>query len=281
MTYRKALEEAFRRLQAAGVPEPEIDAWYLLAQAAELSRARYYQIQGEEMPVALRETYVLLANRRAERIPLQHIAGTADFMGFSFRVGPQVLVPRFDTETLVEAVLDFGKKEGRELSLLDMCTGSGCIAVSLMKLGDFQPVTAVDLSPEALALARENAELNDCRIRFLEGDLFQPVTGERFDVLVSNPPYIPTGEIAGLMPEVRDHDPWIALDGKEDGLYFYRRLAQEGKSYLQAGGRVFYEIGYDQGPAVTAILNKEGYQNIRVIPDMAGNARVVTGECHV
>ena len=281
MTYRKALEEAFRRLQAAGVPEPEIDAWYLLAQAAELSRARYYQIQEEEMPVALRETYVLLANRRAERIPLQHIAGTADFMGFSFRVGPQVLVPRFDTETLVEAVLDFGKKEGRELSLLDMCTGSGCIAVSLMKLGDFQPVTAVDLSPEALALARENAELNDCRIRFLEGDLFQPVTGERFDVLVSNPPYIPTGEIAGLMPEVRDHDPWIALDGKEDGLYFYRRLAQEGKSYLQAGGRVFYEIGYDQGPAVTAILNKEGYQNIRVIPDMAGNARVVTGECHV
>ena len=281
MTYRKALEEVFRRLQAAGVPEPEIDAWYLLAQAAELSRARYYQIQGEEMPVALRETYVLLANRRAERIPLQHIAGTADFMGFSFRVGPQVLVPRFDTETLVEAVLDFGKKEGRELSLLDMCTGSGCIAVSLMKLGDFQPVTAVDLSPEALALARENAELNDCRIRFLEGDLFQPVTGERFDVLVSNPPYIPTGEIAGLMPEVRDHDPWIALDGKEDGLYFYRRLAQEGKSYLQAGGRVFYEIGYDQGPAVTAILNKEGYQNIRVIPDMAGNARVVTGECHV
>ena len=281
MTYRKALEEAFRRLQAAGVPEPEIDAWYLLAQAAELSRARYYQIQGEEMPVALRETYVLLANRRAERIPLQHIAGTADFMGFSFRVGPQVLVPRFDTETLVEAVLDFGEKEGRELSLLDMCTGSGCIAVSLMKLGDFQPVTAVDLSPEALALARENAELNDCRIRFLEGDLFQPVTGEKFDVLVSNPPYIPTGEIAGLMPEVRDHDPWIALDGKEDGLYFYRRLAQEGKSYLQAGGRVFYEIGYDQGPAVTAILNKEGYQNIRVIPDMAGNARVVTGECHV
>ena len=281
MTYRKALEEVFRRLQAAGVPEPEIDAWYLLAQAAELSRARYYQIQEEEMPVALRETYVLLANRRAERIPLQHIAGTADFMGFSFRVGPQVLVPRFDTETLVEAVLDFGKKEGRELSLLDMCTGSGCIAVSLMKLGDFQPVTAVDLSPEALALARENAELNDCRIRFLEGDLFQPVTGERFDVLVSNPPYIPTGEIAGLMPEVRDHDPWMALDGKEDGLYFYRRLAQEGKSYLQAGGRVFYEIGYDQGPAVTAILNKEGYQNIRVIPDMAGNARVVTGECHV
>ena len=281
MTYRKALEEAFRRLQAAGVPEPEIDAWYLLAQAAELSRARYYQIQEEEMPVALRETYVLLANRRAERIPLQHIAGTADFMGFSFRVGPQVLVPRFDTETLVEAVLDFGKKEGRELSLLDMCTGSGCIAVSLMKLGDFQPVTAVDLSPEALALARENAESNECRIRFLEGDLFQPVTGEKFDVLVSNPPYIPTGEIAGLMPEVRDHDPWIALDGKEDGLYFYRRLAQEGKSYLQAGGRVFYEIGYDQGPAVTAILNKEGYQNIRVIPDMAGNARVVTGECHV
>ena len=281
MTYRKALEEAFRRLQAAGVPEPEIDAWYLLAQAAELSRARYYQIQGEEMPVALRETYVLLANRRAERIPLQHIAGTADFMGFSFRVGPQVLVPRFDTETLVEAVLDFGKKEGRELSLLDMCTGSGCIAVSLMKLGDFQPVTAVDLSPEALALARENAESNECRIRFLEGDLFQPVTGEKFDVLVSNPPYIPTGEIAGLMPEVRDHDPWMALDGKEDGLYFYRRLAQEGKSYLQAGGRVFYEIGHDQGPAVTAILNKEGYQNIRVIPDMAGNARVVTGECHV
>jgi len=281
MTYRKALEEVFRRLQAAGVPEPEIDAWYLLAQAAELSRARYYQIQEEEMPVALRETYVLLANRRAERIPLQHIAGTADFMGFSFRVGPQVLVPRFDTETLVEAVLDFGKKEGRELNLLDMCTGSGCIAVSLMKLGDFQPVTAVDLSPEALALARENAELNDCRIRFLEGDLFLPVTGERFDVLVSNPPYIPTGEIAGLMPEVRDHDPWMALDGKEDGLYFYRRLAQEGKSYLQAGGRVFYEIGHDQGPAVTAILNKEGYQNIRVIPDMAGNARVVTGECHV
>lgn len=281
MTYRKALEEAFRRLQAAGVPEPETDAWYLLAQAAEISRARYYQIQEEEMPAALQEIYVLLANRRAERIPLQHIAGTADFMGFSFRVGPQVLVPRFDTETLVEAVLDFGKKEGRELSLLDMCTGSGCIAVSLMKLGDFQPVTAVDLSPEALALARENAESNDCRIRFLEGDLFQPVTGEKFDVLVSNPPYIPTGEIAGLMPEVRDHDPWMALDGKEDGLYFYRRLAQEGKSYLQAGGRVFYEIGHDQGPAVTAILNKEGYQNIRVIPDMAGKARVVTGECHV
>lgn len=281
MTYRKALEEAVRRLRLAAVPEPETDAWYLLEQAAELSRARYYLVQMEEMPAFLQEAYVLLVDQRVERIPLQHIIGNTDFMGLSFRVGPQALIPRFDTETLVEAVLDFGKKEGRTLSLLDMCTGSGCIAISLRKLGDFQPVTAVDLSTEALALARENAEANDCRIRFLEGDLFQPLIGDKFDVLVSNPPYIPTGEIAGLMPEVRDHDPWMALNGQEDGLYFYRRLAQEGKEFLQAGGRVFYEIGHDQGPAVTEILNQEGYQSIRVIPDMAGNDRVVTGECHV
>ena len=219
--------------------------------------------------------------QRAERIPLQHITGEQEFMGFSFQVNEHVLIPRQDTETLVEEALGVLKPK---MEILDLCTGSGCILLSLLKLGEKQGIaglkgTGADISREALKVAEENGrrlEIPGDQLAWVRGDLFEKLEGP-FDLLVSNPPYILSGELSGLQEEVRLHDPALALDGHEDGLYFYRRIAAEAGKYLRDGAFLMLEIGWDQGEAVRGLLEAAGYQEVEVKKDLSGNDRVVRG----
>ena len=194
-------------------------------------------------------------------------------MGLDFHVNEHVLIPRQDTECLVEQVLPYvdGKR------VLDVCTGSGCIAIAIAKLGKPFIVHGVDISEEALAVARQNADrLAEKQAVFIQSDLFEKVEGS-FDLVVSNPPYIRSQEIAGLMPEVREHEPHLALAGKDDGLHFYREIIKGAMLHLKRGGQLFFEIGYDQGEAVQALLAANGYTEIAVVKDYAGLDRVVYG----
>ena len=288
MTWEELLKSASNRLSQAGVPDPELDAWYLMEAAYGLSRARYYleakkPVEAKMADFSARSArFEELVSRREGREPLQQILGTQEFMGLSFLVNRHVLIPRQDTETLVELVLK--EVTDREARILDLCTGSGCIAISLAALGGFRFVAASDISQEALETARENAGriLGDGgngsgRIRFQRSDLLDGFDREeRFDVIVSNPPYIPSETIGGLEPEVREFEPRLALDGSADGLLFYRRLAGECGAFLNRGGRVYFEIGHDQGAAVSGLLEAHGFTDIKVRKDLAGNDRVVS-----
>ncbi|MBR3164769.1 MAG: peptide chain release factor N(5)-glutamine methyltransferase [Lachnospiraceae bacterium] len=260
-------------LSEAGVPDAEADAWLLLSDAVGLDRAGLFLCGTEPAAPEAEERYREMIAARAKRIPLQHITGKAYFMGLTFHSDARTLVPRPDTETLVEAVLEEVSSGG---TLLDLCTGSGCIAVSLARLGMFGAVTASDLSDDALTAARENAALNGCKdILFVKSDLFDAFDGKTFDVITVNPPYIRDAVIGTLMPEVRDHDPYMALSGGEDGLIFYRRLAAESGVHLNPGGRIFMEIGHDQAEEVEALLGAAGFAEIRMIKDLGGNPRVI------
>ena len=288
MTWEELLRSASNRLSQAGVPDPELDAWYLMEAAYGLSRARYYleakkPAEAKTADFSARSArFEEFVSRREGREPLQQILGTQEFMGLSFLVNRHVLIPRQDTETLVELVLK--EVTDREARILDLCTGSGCIAISLAALGGFRFVAASDISQEALETARENAGriLGDGgngsgRIRFQRSDLLDGFDREeRFDVIVSNPPYIPSETIDGLEPEVREFEPRLALDGSADGLLFYRRLAGECGAFLNRGGRVYFEIGHDQGAAVSGLLEAHGFTDIKVRKDLAGNDRVVS-----
>lgn len=306
LTMQLLWEEGTQRLLQAGIKEAGLDSEYLLLEAFHIDKAHFLldrsqRLSEEGFPQEAAAHYRRMIKKRSERIPLQQITGSRSFMGLDFLVDENVLIPRQDTETLVELVLK--EYKGKNPEVLDMCTGSGCIAVSLGVLGEFSGVTAADLSPKALLVAEKNAKrlysqrfgsaaesLNgivsvdssarEHRITFVESDLFSAFqSGERFDVIVSNPPYIPTEVIKGLEPEVRDHEPLMALDGKEDGLFFYRRLAAESKSYLKPGGTIYFEIGYDQAEAVCGLLKEQGFEEIRVVKDLPGLDRVVSGVC--
>ena len=277
MTWGELLKQGQERLKKAGIQEYELDAWYLFEQAFSMSRARYFLDAKEE---AAPEAPALKAyenglERRSGRVPLQHILGTQEFMGMEFFVNAHVLIPRQDTETLVETVLN--EQKNRNSSVLDMCTGSGCIAVSLKALGGYARVAAADISSEALEVAEKNA--GTYPVEFRQSDMFAAFEPGRdmFDVIVSNPPYIPSEVIRGLEPEVRDHEPLGALDGKEDGLYFYRILAEQCGDFLNQGGSVYFETGHDQGAAVKTLLESHGFQDTKVIKDLAGMDRVVRG----
>ena len=278
MTYRSMVTEGGRVLAAAGVPEAELDAWYLLEylrkERGERSDRQWYLLNREDEARAEEEkAYQELIERRAKRIPLQQITGEQEFMGLSFRVNEHVLIPRQDTETLVEEAME---KSGKGDRVLDMCTGSGCILLSLLKLVPGLSGTGADISQEALKVAVENGKRLQTEASFLESDLFEKVEGV-FDLIVSNPPYIASDEIGTLMEEVRDHEPIGALDGSADGLAFYRRLVQEGKEHLKSGGWMLFEIGCTQAEAVMELLKKGGFQEIYVKKDLAGLDRVVGG----
>ena len=339
-------------LKNAGIVEADLDAWYLFEQSFGISRAQYFLCARENIvgstaqkmtaqeqtgnslesknaldcvELWLKEklsAYENALKRRAARIPLQQIIGQQEFMGLSFFVNEHVLIPRQDTETLVELVLQ--EQKDKDISILDMCTGSGCIAVSLKKLGGYAHVEGADISEESLKVAKRNSEeilenndvnndavssrteqiqnctnltnnqnkqdnseermvseaskLSQAGVTFRHSDMFSafPET-EPFDVIVSNPPYIPSAVIEELEPEVRDHEPRGALDGTADGLYFYRILAEECAKHLTPGGHVYFEIGYDQGMAVKELLDNHGFKDTRVIQDLAGKDRVVCG----
>ena len=280
-TLQTIYREGKEQLELSGVPDADLDAWYLLEFVTGISKARYYgnPEAGMEEEEVLRYRDVI--RQRAERIPLQHITGEQEFMGFSFRVNEHVLIPRQDTETLVEEALGVLKPK---MEILDLCTGSGCILLSLLKLGEKQGIaglkgTGADISREALKVAKENGrrlEIPGDRVAWVRGDLFEKLEGP-FDLLVSNPPYIPSGELSGLQEEVRLHDPALALDGHEDGLYFYRRIAAEAGKYLRDGAFLMLEIGWDQGEAVRGLLEAAGYREVEVKKDLSGNDRVVRG----
>ena len=286
MTLRQLLEEGREELEKAGVADWALDARYLLMAAFDLDLASLLVKQERQiLPGGESEEkihrYRQMIGRRAERIPLQQILGEQEFMGFPFQVNEHVLTPRQDTETLVELVLR--ERPDPSQSVLDLCTGSGCIALSLARLGGYRRVWASDLSEEALKVAEQNAkglleelEENKAEFRLLKSDLFEGIPKEeRFDILTSNPPYIPTEVIEGLEPEVRDHEPRMALDGDEDGLKFYRILAGEAGGFLNPGGAIYLEIGWDQGSKVEELLRQAGFQEIRTVKDLAGKDRVV------
>ena len=284
MTLYDLLNEGSAALLQAGDTDGENDAKLLLFEAFHLDlvhflmdRLRPLSEQDEQVQEQIR-TYRSMITKRASRIPLQQILGSQEFMGLEFYVNEHVLIPRQDTETLVELVLQ--EQQSTEKKLLDLCTGSGCIAISLAVKGGYESVTATDLSEEALKVAERNAKARQKEIIFRQGDLFtalpQSETGT-FDIITSNPPYIPTAVIATLEPEVREHEPMMALDGTEDGLKFYRQIAKKAGTWLKPGGVIYLEIGYDQGEAVSGLLREAGFDKVRVVKDLPGKDRVVCG----
>lgn len=303
MTYGELYRRGRDALEAAGVPEAELDARLLLEWVCGTDRSDLLAHGDRERSAGEQEEYERLIAGRKGRIPLQHLTGVQAFMGLEFAVDGHVLVPRQDTEVLVEEAL---RNLHDGMRILDMCTGSGCILISLLHYSNDCRGVGADISGEALAVARGNAErllgasacawmrdgtevLDGCgaddppcaedrqgRISFIESDLFHGIEG-RFDIIVSNPPYIRSGEIPGLMPEVREHEPVLALDGGEDGLDFYRRILEGCRAHLCGGGMLFLEIGYDQGEAVSGLLEEAGFLEVAVVKDYAGLDRVVWG----
>lgn len=272
MTWQEALRSGAALLEAHEIQEAGQDAWILLEEFGKTDRTHYFLQKMEEMPQDAQERYWHAIQKRAQRIPVQQITGKQVFCGLEFQVNEHVLIPRQDTECLVEEVLKKVKAGDR---ILDVCTGSGCIIISIQKLmRDQCSCFATDISKEALKIAQKNAAHQKAEITFWQGDLFASVEG-MFDCIVSNPPYIESREITQLMPEVRDHEPLLALDGREDGLFFYRKIIKEAKNYLQPGGWLLFEIGYLQGDAVSALLTESGYQNVTVKQDLAGLDRIV------
>lgn len=285
MTYRELRNKGVEMLEAADVPDADYDAGVLLCEASGLDQAALFMRLSAEAEEGLAVRYMEMVRDRAGRKPLQHILGTAWFMGLPFLVCRDVLCPRQDTEVLAEAALAEAESQRKPYmeqtgkKVLDLCTGSGCLAVSLAVLGRFDTVVATDLSEAALAVARKNAAANGSVIDFRQGDLFTPVgDDELFDIIVCNPPYIPSGELKDLMPEVRDHEPAAALDGGNDGLAFYRRLALGLWRHLAPGGAFFLECGAGQSGEVIGLLMEEGrYEGLHVTRDLAGHDRVVSG----
>ena len=273
MTLEEALNFGKKMLEEAGIVEAALDAWYLLEHVGRFDRSYYYLHYREELKEDLAQEYVSIIRKRAERIPLQYITGVQNFMGLDFKVNSNVLIPRQDTEILVETALGVIQPGMR---VLDLCTGSGCILISLLHFAREITGTGSDISKQALLTAKENARANGVEAEWVRSDLFQNIAGT-FHVIVSNPPYIPTRVIDTLMPEVRDFEPVEALDGREDGLFYYDKIIGESGSFLKPRGYLIFEIGHDQGEAVSARMKRAGFEDVRVIRDLSGLNRVVCG----
>lgn len=273
MEYKKLYEWGLAKLQNAGIDEAALDARLLLEYVCDTDRNTLL-VHGER-PVSEEEQsrYEEYIEKRERHIPLQYITGEQEFMGLSFLVNENVLIPRQDTEILTEEAL-------RELSdgmdVLDMCTGSGCILLSLLKYTNDCHGVGVDISEKALEVAEENNRRLGKDAVFLQSNLFEKVEG-KFDVIVSNPPYIRSDVIPTLMEEVKTYEPMSALDGREDGLYFYREIVKQAGGYLNRGGKLFFEIGCEQAEDVSKLLTDAGYKEVQVVKDLAGLDRVVWG----
>ncbi len=278
LTYDGVYREGAARLGEADIEEAELDARLLLEFVCGTDRNTLL-VHGER-DVSEEEygRYCGLIERRAAHVPLQHLTGEQDFMGLTFLVNKDVLVPRQDTEVLVEEAM---KHLHDGMRMLDLCTGSGCILLSLLHYSNDCEGVGVDLSARALSVAGKNYEIQrtqrpDMKARFLEGNLFEGLE-DRFDMIVSNPPYIKTDVIDTLMPEVREYEPVMALDGGTDGLAFYRRIAGDAGAYLNGGGMLFFEIGCEQAADVCKIMEAAGFREVEVVKDFAGLDRVVYG----
>lgn len=274
MNLRELLLWGQKTLEQEGIQDASTDAWYCLEHISGISRACYYARQDAIIEDSKEKEYRKLIEKRAAHIPLQQLLGEAWFCGNVFYVNEHVLIPRQDTEVLVEEArkhLSPGK------TVLDLCTGSGCVLLALMKACPDIRGTGADISPEALEVAKKNGERLGIQAQWIESNLFEGVEGT-FHLITSNPPYIASSEIPTLMEEVREHEPWAALDGGADGLDFYRKIAAQAGGRLRDSGWLCLEIGYDQGSAVSELLREAGYENIEIIRDLAGLDRVVVGQ---
>lgn len=283
MTYREAYEQGKHLLAERGIEEAGTDARLLLEYVCHTDYQMLYT-QGERVLDEMQaKIYVNYLKKRADRIPLQYLTYTQSFMGLDFYVNEHTLIPRPDTEILVEEVMRYGQ-DG--MAILDLCTGSGCILLSLLHYSNGCLGVGTDISKEALAVAEGNAKtlgfaekMTQGELLFLQGDLYDALEKKMpaFDVIVSNPPYIRSGVIPTLMPEVKEHEPHLALDGGDDGLTFYRRIIDGAPAHVKRESALFFEIGADQGDAVKALMLQAGYRDVRIVKDYAGLDRVVYG----
>lgn len=273
MNYTEAFLMGMQKLKEAQIGEAQLDARLLLEEVCGTDHNTLLCHGDREVSEAEEEQYRKALEQRAVHVPLQHLLGYQDFMGLRFQVNEHVLIPRQDTEILVEEAMRY-LHDG--MRILDLCTGSGCILLSLLHYSNDCEGVGVDISQEALQVAAQNAELLGIKADFLKSDLYEKVTG-KFDLLVSNPPYIERKVIPTLMEEVREYDPYIALDGGEDGLDFYRRIIGGAQDYLKRGGQILMEIGSGQAKAVSELLREAGFKEIDVCRDFAGLDRVVSG----
>lgn len=292
MKTRILIKEGQYRLNKAGCPDPKVDSEELFCFLTGMDKVEVFLHAEKEVDPEVERKYLKLIRLREERVPLQHITGEQEFMGFRFEVSEDVLIPRQDTETLVaegartlrekpvkkKGIIDKIRKI-KDREVLDLCCGSGIVGISLARIFDEMDLVVSDISEAAITLARRNAALNHVDAEFLRGDLFQPVHDRKFDMILTNPPYIKTNMIAMLQEEIKDHEPREALDGGRDGLDFYRRIIADAPEHLKEDGYLLMEIGNDQGEALRKMLNESGsFDGIEVIRDMAGRDRVV--KCH-
>lgn len=273
MTYRQLLETGTRILKESNIDEYDVDSYILFEYMTGMKRSFYLAHSDDKVPLDAEKSYLDVIKKRSERYPLQYITHTAYFYGAEYYVDESVLIPRFDTENLVELVL---KNEKDAKNFLDMCTGSGCIAIAIKDNLKGINATAADISEAALKVAKKNADGHCADITFIYSDLFENIDG-KYDFIVSNPPYIVKDVISTLMPEVKDYEPANALDGGEDGLDFYRQIIKESPKYLNKKGRLYFEIGYDQGESVSNLMRDAGFEDILVKSDLSGNDRCVMG----
>jgi release factor glutamine methyltransferase len=294
MRVSEKLKDLSALLGLAGIEDPRREAEEILLLALGIDRARLIAHDPELDAETERRRLAPIVELRLRRVPLQYIAGSVEFMGLTIKVGAGVLIPRPETEFLAEEILklaagkfppkkpDAKKPDAREkhvprkMKILDLCTGSGCIALALARVFSDCPVDAVDVSEAALRYARDNASINGINnVRFIEGRLFGPVAGNRYDLIVSNPPYIKSADVAGLQPEVSFHEPREALDGGADGLDFYRRILGAAGGFLNAGGLVVLEAGFGQAADIAEIARGAGFTGVRFIADYGGVERIL------
>lgn len=272
MTWQEALRQGEEMLTKANVPEAKLNAWYLFSNVLTIEKSDYYLHEDDIMEDEKMAQWNTLLQKRISRMPLEYIIGETEFMGLPFYVNEHVLIPRQDTECLVEEVLPL--VEGKDV--LDLCTGSGCIGISLASLMHCRSMCLADLSAEALEVAKENAKRNHVTVSFIQGNMFENISAS-FDVIVSNPPYIVRAELDELMPEVREYEPRMALDGDEDGLYFYRNIIEQSVNHLNKGGWLYFEIGCGQGKSVCELMEEAGFDRLTIKRDLAGLDRIVGG----
>ena len=281
-TYRELYEEGRRILEQAGLPDAALDARFLLEEVCGTNLQTLLVFPEKKVTEEEVNQYRAFIQRRKDREPTAMILGEWDFMGLTFRLNKSTLIPEQDTEVLVETALEELKRRGlgeAPLRILDLCTGSGCILLSLLHELRNAGGLGTDLSEEALEAARENAVRLGLQERaaFRQGDLWEPVGDERFDLIVSNPPYVLTEVIPTLEPEVRCGEPYAALDGGEDGLVFYRRIMREAAGHLKSSGIIIVESGFDEAPQIAALMQDQKLRGIRTVKDYGGLDRVVLG----
>lgn len=285
MLVKEMIKEGEYRLMRAHCSDPWLDAELLYYHLTGTDRVGLFLRAKQTVDEETQKKYFELIAEREKRIPLQHITGTQEFMGLDFEVNSDVLIPRQDTETLVEEAARIIRgdnpriRQRRSWKVLDLCCGSGAIGISLSRICENAKVSASDYSQPALETAKRNAEANHVKIKFMQGDLFEAVGRRKYDMIVSNPPYIKSHIIPILQDEVKEYEPMLALDGGEDGLIFYRRIISEAKAHLKNQGVLIFEIGHDQADEVSELIRETGhFTKVHVVKDLAGHDRVVYAE---